>query len=470
MTIIEAARALRNREVSSADLVRESLSVIHRRNPALNAFITITAEAALRRAAEADDLRARGEACGPLCGIPIALKDVFCTRDVRTTCGSKFFADHVPGIDSAVAEKLQAAGAILVGKTGLHEFAYGITSDNPHFGTIRNPWDTDRIPGGSSGGSGSAVASGMVAGAMGTDTGGSIRIPASYCGVVGLKPTSGRISRYGVMPLDYTLDHMGPLTRSVRDAALLLNVLAGRDDRDDSSSSLPAEDYLPAADASLRGIRMGWPENFFFEQVDPEVDAAMRGVARTAALLGAEIVPVTVPDMAAINLVGRIILMSEASALLGRFLDRGQDFGDDVRLLIEQGCLLPATDYINAQRLRRQMMREFSSVWSQIDCLFTPAAPITAPRIGAATVRIAGREEDTRMASTRFARCFNVLGLPAISIPCGFASNGLPIGLQMVAEPFAEKSLLRMAAALEDGLELGEQIAPINPVPAAGRI
>jgi aspartyl-tRNA(Asn)/glutamyl-tRNA(Gln) amidotransferase subunit A len=463
MTITEAARALGNAEVSSVELVRGCLDFIARLNPSLNAFITVTAESALQRAEEMDLLRGSGQPCGPLCGIPVAFKDVFCTRGIRTTCGSKIFADHVPDYDSAVAEKLEAAGAILVGKTGLHELAYGITSNNPHFGTIFNPWDRQRIPGGSSGGSGAAVAAGMVFAAMGTDTGGSIRIPAAYCGTVGLKPTSGRVSRFGVMPLDFSLDHVGPLTRSVADAALILNAIAGYDHRDDTSSRHPVEDYSAPPNDSLRGVRVGWPENFFLQRVDPEVETAVRRAAKSAEERGAEIILVRLPDISAINLVGRIILMSEASALLERLLDRGddrrEDFGDDVRSLLQQGCLLPATYYINAQRLRRRMQREFASIWERVDCLFTPSAPITAPLISETTVSIAGEAEDVRMASTRFARAFNVLGLPAISIPCGITHSGMPIGLQIAGKAFAEASLLRIASAIEESLGLGELIA-----------
>lgn len=451
MTLTGAALALREGQVSSVELVRESLQICAHLNPQLNAFITICADAALERAGHLDQLRAEGASCGPLCGIPVALKDVFCTAGVRTTCGSKIFQDYVPDFDSAVAAKLEEAGAVLIGKTGLHEFAYGITSDNPHFGTIRNPWKPAAIPGGSSGGSAVAVASRMVFAAMGSDTGGSIRIPAAFCGTVGLKPTSGRVSRFGVLPLDFSLDHMGPLTRSVADAAMILNVIAGHDERDDTSSRQSVDNYTPAVSGSLRGVRIGWPVSFFLDRVDAAVRESVLAAGRLAEQLGAEIVPVKLPDIAALNVVGRLIQMCEASAVLGRFFHRREDFGDDLRLLVEQGLLLSATDYINAQRLRRKMQREFASVWTRVDCLFTPSAPITAPRIGESLVEIEGEREDTRMASTRFARCFNVLGLPAISLPCGI-SNGMPIGLQIVAEAFHERELLRIAVLMEEAL------------------
>ena len=448
MTIVEAAAALRARRVSSAELTEACLHQIAAR-PELNAFITVTTDLARQQAAAADRELAAGQDRGPLHGIPIGLKDVFCTRGIRTTCGSPLFSDHVPGHDAAVTEKLREAGAVLLGKTGLHELAYGISSNNPHFGTIRNPHNPDCIPGGSSGGSAVAVAAGMAVAAMGSDTGGSIRIPAAFCGIVGLKPTSGRISRYGVMPLDYSLDHMGPLTHSVEDAALMLNALAGYDSRDDTSSRRPVDDYRPRPGARLDGVRIGWPRNFYLERVDPAVDAALHTMSATAQRLGATIIPVRVPDMAAVNAVGRVILMSEASALFEKHLHRRDQFGDDVRTLLDQGRFLSAADYINAQRLRRGMQRDFASAVAEVDVLFTPTAPIGAPRIGAPTVDVGGQTEDTRMASTRLVRALNVLGVPALSIPAGFTAEKLPIGLQIVGRPFAEKLLLQVGCALE---------------------
>ncbi len=450
MTISEASDALRAGGFSAKELVDSALTQIERQNPDLNAFITVCPDQARARAIELDRRRRSGAERGPLCGIPIALKDVFFTRGVRTTCGSKLFEDHVPDFDSTVAAKLEAAGAVLIGKTGMHELAYGITSENPHFGTVQNPAAPGRIAGGSSGGSAAAVASGMVMAAMGTDTGGSIRIPAAYCGTVGLKPTSGRVSRYGVLPLDFSLDHMGPLTRTVRDAALILNVIAGYDERDDTSSRHPVVDFEPPRDPSLRGVRIGWPQTFFFERVDPEIAAAVEKAARLAEGNGARIVPVTVPDIAAINLVGRVVLLSEAASVFGPDLKaRPEFFGEDVRLLLEQGSLLPATTFINAQRLRRGMQKEFARLWATIDVLLTPTTPIAAPLLGSATVSLNGQTEDIRAASTRFTRAFNVLGIPAISIPCGWTSNRFPIGLQLAGPAFSEKRLLEVAAGFE---------------------
>ncbi|MGC9970356.1 MAG: amidase [Bryobacteraceae bacterium] len=454
MTILEAAAALRSRKISSAELVSESLARIARLDPKLNAFITVLKESAPRAARQADEELARGIDRGPLHGIPVAVKDVFCTKGVRTTCGSGIFENHVPGHDAAVVEKLAEAGAVLVGKTNLHELAYGVTSTNPHFGAVRNPWDLERIPGGSSGGSAAAVASGMVFMALGSDTGGSIRIPASYCGAVGLKPTYGRVSRYGVMPLDFTLDHMGPIARSVRDAAAGLNAIAGFDPRDESSSRLPTEDYVPPEQVSLAGLRIGLPEGYYFDRVEETVARAVHRATELARSLGARIVPVRLPAIDAINTVGRLILQAEASAVMAPYLAERGKFGADVLALFDQGRFLPATDYLNAQRLRRLMRREFAAVWREADCLFTPTTPGAAPRIGETTIEIGGETEDLRLAATRFVRAFNVLGVPAVSVPCGFDPRGLPLGLQIAAPAFQEARLLRIAVKLEQAMDI----------------
>jgi len=453
MTIQEAAAALRARKISAVELTTAALGRIGALNPKLNAVQTLMEESALESARQADRELAKGIDFGPLHGIPIAVKDVFETKGIRTTCGSKLFEKFVPDRDAAVVEKLDEAGAVLIGKLGMHELAYGVTSNNPHFGAVRNPWDPTRIPGGSSGGSGSAVAAEMVFMAMGSDTGGSIRIPAAFCGTVGLKPTFGRVSRYGVMPLDFSLDHMGPLTRSVRDAALTLQALAGFDPRDETSSRRPAGSYTPEIGCGIPNLRIGWPENFYFDCVDPAVKAGVEKMAAAAERAGARIVPLRMPDIDAINAVARVVLMSEASALMEPFLDRRELFGSDVLALFDQGRLIPATDYINAQRLRRIMQRDFRALWETVDCLITPAAPMGAPKIGAPTVRVGDKTEDARLASTRLVRAVNLLGLPALSLPCGLDGDGMPLGAQIIGKPFDEATILRVGAALEDATE-----------------
>jgi len=449
--VIQAtAENLRARRVSSVELVTATIERIDRLNSQLGAFITVTAEQALEQARAADSDLASGVDRGPLHGIPIALKDLFATRGTRTTAGSLVYKDNVPDFDATVVERLQAAGAISVGKLNMHEMAYGITSANPHFGPVRNPWNLAHSPGGSSGGSAAVLAANIVYMAMGTDTGGSIRIPAAFCGTVGLKPTYGRVSRHGVLPLGYSLDHMGPLTRSVRDAAVALNAIAGCDPKDPTASRRPVVDYVPEEGCSIRGLRVGFPENFFFDRLDPDVESAVRGAMARAESLGASVRPVRQPDMPALNAVARMVLLAEASAVAWSALDRRELFGPDVLALLDQGRLVPAVDYINAQRLRRRMRREFDALWNDVDCLFTPTTPNTAPKIGDTTVRLGGVDEDVRLATTRLVRGINALGYPALSLPCGLSASGLPIGLQIIGPPFEEARILRIAAALED--------------------
>lgn len=437
------AAALRARKVSSRELVAQSLREIERLDSKLNAFLTVTREAALAEAAVRDEELARGIDRGPLHGIPIAHKDLMRTKGVRTTAGSKIFADYIPRRDAAIVTKLREAGAVSLGKTGLHELAYGITSNNPHFGAIHNPWDLTRIPGGSSGGSAAAVAAGILPFATGSDTGGSIRVPASFCGVVGLKPTFGRVDVRGVLPLGFSQDHVGPLTRTVRDAAIAFQAMV-----DDPS------DYVPPADSDLTGIRIGFPQNFFMERADSEVEASVRTAFDTAAGVGGRLVEVKVPDMEALRAAAVTCLLVEAAAALRPFLDRRADFGPDVLPMLDQGKAIPAIDYIEAQRTRRRIGRQFARLFEQVDCIFTPATPMTAPKIGQTTLEIQGANEEVRAAATRFTRGMNALGLPAISIPCGFSRSGLPIGLQIIAAARQEDLLLHAAAAMEDAMGL----------------
>ena len=443
------AAALRARKISVHGLIEESLRKIARWNPQLNAFITVTADAARARAKELDDELARGLDRGALHGIPVAHKDLVRTRGVLTTGGSKILAGYVPKRDAAIAAKMNEAGTVLVGKTGLHELAYGVTSNNPHFGAVHNPWDLERIPGGSSGGSAAAVAAGIVPFATGTDTGGSIRIPASFCGVVGLKPTFGRVSARGVLPLSASMDHVGPITRTVRDAAIALEAMV-----DDPTG------YVPPEGAEIRGIRIGLPRNFYFERIDVEVGLAVRTAVQTAAAIGARIIEIDVPDMAALNAAARTIQLPEALAVWKAYVGRRADFGADVLALLEQGGKVAAVDYLDAQRQRRRMGREFAQVWGQVDCIFTPTTPMPAPKIGQMEVRIGGATEEVRTAATRLTRGMNALGLPALSMPCGFTKSGLPIGLQIIAAARAEDTLLRVAAAIEDALDILKRQPP----------
>jgi aspartyl-tRNA(Asn)/glutamyl-tRNA(Gln) amidotransferase subunit A len=450
MSLTDAAALLRARKVSSHELVTESLGRIEKLNPTLNAFLTVTADSALEAARRCDEELAAGRDRGPLHGIPIALKDNFFVKGVRCTNGSKLFSDHVPDCDSAVTEKLREAGAVIVGKTGMHELAFGITSNNIHFGTIRNPHHHERIPGGSSGGSGAAVQSGMVFMAMGSDTGGSIRIPAGYCGTVGLKPTFGRVSGFGMFPLGYSLDHPGPLTRTCRDATETLNAIAGYDRRDAATSPRPVENIRLEDPPYMKDERVGIPEDFFFDRIEPGVDKAVKNALRRIEEQGATLVPVKLPDMTALNTIGRILVMAEAAAGLEPYhLSRRSDISPEVLALLDQGRMISATQYVNAQRARRQLAREFAKVWKKVGILFTPTIPMGAPPIGPSTVTLGGIEEDVRAATTKFVRPFNVLGVPALSVPCGMTEENLPAGVQIIGPPFGERKVLSAGAALE---------------------
>ena len=439
MTIREAGREIRAREISCAELTASCLEQIAKLNPTLNAFVTVTGDSALARARELDQELARGLDRGLLHGIPLAHKDLVWTKGVRTTSGSKIFADFVPDSDAPIAKKLAEAGAVMLGKAGLHELAYGITSNNPHFGAIRNPCNPEHSPGGSSGGSGVAVATGMALFATGTDTGGSIRVPASFCGIAGLKPTYGLIDRRGVQQLGLSLDHVGPMARTVDDVRIAFEAMS-------TTTSEPAP--LKPAPGALREIRIGLPENFYFDTIQPEVKAAVLKAARRAEELGARVIPVQVPDVEGLNRAGLVILLSEAAAVHPT-RDRRADFGSDVLALLDQGTLIPATDYVNAQRLRKLLLKDFHALFRDIDCLLTPTTPITAPRIGQTEITLDGVVHNTRMLTTRLVRGFNVLGFPALSIPCGVSSEGLPIGMQLAARPFEENLLLMLGEALE---------------------
>jgi aspartyl-tRNA(Asn)/glutamyl-tRNA(Gln) amidotransferase subunit A len=437
MTILEMADALRAKKISSLELTNETLEKIARENPRLNAFITVTADAARARASAMDAELSHRIDRGPLHGVPFAHKDLVYTKGIRTTGGSKIFKDFVPDHDADIAINLEKAGAVMVGKTNLHEFAYGITSTNPHFGAVRNPWDTDRIPGGSSGGSGAAVAAGILPFATGTDTGGSIRIPASFCGVTGLKPTFGLISKRGVMPLGWTMDHMGPITKTVRDCAVAFHAMGG------TAADLKNTD--------IRGMRIGLPVNYYFDKLDLEVSESVRKALQTAAALGARIVDIKVPDVDAMNVIARVLLLAEATSVHHENLvTRRGDIGADVVTLLDQGRLIRGSDYVDAQRLRRIYIRDFSKLWTQVDCIFTPTTPTPAPKIGQMTMKVGSVDEDVRLATTRLMRAINVLGIPALSIPCGFTKAGLPIGLQILGAPRAEDTILRVGAAIED--------------------
>lgn len=451
LSISNAAAQLRSRKVSSAELTEDSLKRSRELQPKLNAFMTFMEDSARAEAKRADADFAQGIDRGPLQGIPVAVKDLFFSQGVRTTAGSKIFAGFVPSYDAAVVEKLRTAGAVITGKLGMHELAFGITNNNAHYGPVRNPWDTSRIPGGSSGGSGAAVAAGLVFAAMGSDTGGSIRIPASYCGTAGLKPTFGLVSRYGSFPLGFSLDHMGPLARGSRDCLHVLNAVAGADSRDPYSR---AEVYNPISipeHPSLEGLRVGWSEEFFFEGVDPEIRRMTERALQMYSSWGAKLVELKLGWLRDLVAISHVILPAEAASALEPHMHRRAELGAEVRPLFEAGRLIPAVEYLQAQRLRRHLrLRVQTDVWSAADVLLGPTTAITAPRIGEQTVTLGdGTNVEVRAASTQLVRAFNVLGTPAHSIIGGFHKNGLPMSLQLIGPPLAEQNVLRMGIRFE---------------------
>jgi aspartyl-tRNA(Asn)/glutamyl-tRNA(Gln) amidotransferase subunit A len=455
LSIEEAGRLLRKKEISPVELVDAALARIERGNPGLNAFLTIVADEARRQARAAERTIRSGNASGPLHGIPISLKDNFWTRGIRSTAGSKILANFVPNEDSDVASRLARAGAILLGKTNMHEFAYGITNENPHYGPVRNPWAQERISGGSSGGSAVAVATGMGFASMGTDTGGSIRIPASLCGIVGLKPTYGLVSVAGVVPLAETLDHAGPLGRTVTDVCIMLQAVTVK-----YPKGAPAPECRKLRKNIPRRFRLGWPKEYFFDRVDAEVRRAIEAAGKTLESLGARIEEVSLPHLADSVEPSTNIAMAEATRCheaQGFFPARAAEYGEDVRKRLEMGREVRAVDYLNAFAVKREIEKEFRAAFARVDAIIAPALPIAAPRIGENELMIEGEKETVRSALVRLNRPANLTGDPAISIPCGFTRAGLPIGLQLIGAHWSEARLLAIALAYEDATEWHKQ-------------
>ena len=426
---------------------------IEERNGELNAFVTVMAEAALEDARRAEAEIRAGRYRGPLHGVPVGLKDLIETRGVRTTMGSAFFKDHFPAADATVVELLKDAGAVLVGKTNTHEFAFGPIGDRSFFGATRNPHDLARIPGGSSAGSGAAVAAGLVYGALGTDSGGSIRVPAALCGVVGMKPTFGRVSKRGVFPLSWVLDHVGPLSRTVEDNALLLTDLACYDSEDSYSVDIGSEDFTRDLARGVKGGAVGVPAGFYYEHVGPGVEKLVRAAIRCFEDLGAEVRAVEIPGLQEALSAQRLMLASEAHAVHRERLDRAPEkFDDEVRQRLLEGAEPRAYKYAEAQQERLRSIRAFRKALEDVYVILTPTVPITATEIGQRRVDIDGYEETVRSALTRFTGPTNLNGLPSLSVPCGSMASGLPVGIQLIGRPFDEATLYRYGHALEEAL------------------
>jgi len=448
--IAELAPLLEKKLISPVELFNEALLRIHRLQPDLNSFITITQEEGRRAALRAEKEILDGHYRGPLHGIPISIKDLFATRGIRTTAGSKVLGSWIPDHDATAVARLYEAGTVLVGKAHMHEFAYGVTSENPHYGPARNPWDQARVPGGSSGGSAAAVASSQCSASLGSDTGGSIRIPSAACGTVGLKPTYGRVSRYGAVPLAWSLDHVGPITKSVEDAAIVLGAIAGPDPGDPSASSLPVSDYRRSLLVGASGLRLGIPKSYFFEHVDAEVRQAVERAIRQLETLGGVPVEVEIPALENCAAMDAHITLVEATSYHDPYLKKqADDYGPGVRTDLEAGRFLLATDYVKSQRARTLLQRNFHKAFQHADVIVSPTLPALPPPVGEMWVQSGDLRENVIDAFVRFNIPYDLTGLPAISVPCGFSAMGLPIGLQIAAKAFDEATVLRVAYAYE---------------------
>jgi len=451
LTLVELASAIAARKVSAVDATQACLERIARLDGRLHAFITLDADGALTRARALDADLARGVSRGPLHGVPLAYKDLFHVVGLPTSCGTKTTEYFRSDRDSTVVARLQAAGAVTLGKLNMTELALGPFGDNPHHGNVDNPWKAGHVSGGSSSGSGSAVAARLAFGALGSDTGGSIRLPAACCGIVGLKPTYGRVSRAGAMALSWALDHLGPMARTVRDCALMFELIAGHDPRDATSSRRPAPAVRAGLEGPLNGLRLALPENYYFDGVTAEVKSAVELAARTLESRGARVLPLRLPDPAGIVDVCNVLARAESAVIHSRVLrERPHELGAAVRARLEIGLHVSAHDYLQAGRLRARLAREFvDEVFGEVDAILAPAIPEPAPQLAAVT---AGAVEEIVRRMGRFSRLtrpFNGLGLPVLALPCGLSADGLPLGLQIVGRPFDEATIFRLGQAVE---------------------
>ncbi|MBF0341277.1 MAG: Asp-tRNA(Asn)/Glu-tRNA(Gln) amidotransferase subunit GatA [Magnetococcales bacterium] len=473
-TLAQAARALATGELSSVELTRACLERIERLDPSLNAFITVDAPGALAAAEQADQRRARGEA-NPLTGIPLAIKDLFCTKGLRTTCGSRMLEGFLPPYESTVTARLRAAGAVVLGKTNMDEFAMGSSNETSFFGPVANPWDRTRTPGGSSGGSAAAVAAGLCVASIGTDTGGSIRQPAAMTGITGLKPTYGRVSRFGMVAFASSLDQAGPMTRDIRDAAMLLQEMAGHDPMDSTAIDTPVPDYGAALERSVRGLRIGVPEEYFGEGLHPEVRAAIEQVTRVYRELGADLCPISLPMTRHAIPTYYIIAPAEASSNLARYdgirfghrcdqpkdlkdlyaRTRAEGFGAEVKRRIMLGTYVLSSGYYDAyyrkaQRVRRLIAEDFARAFREHDLavILTPTAPETAFRLGEKN-----QDPVSMYLSDIYTINVNLAGLPAASLPCGLDARGLPIGFQLIGRPLDEAAILTAGHAYQQATQ-----------------
>lgn len=437
--------AYRARRLSPVEVCDAMLDRIERLNPTLNAYIEMTAERARASARAAEQEMSRRVFRGPLHGVPVAVKDLFFMRGAHARAGSLLYRDFRPEFDATAVERLEAAGAVILGRAHMHELAFGVTNVNPHYGDCRNPWNTGCVPGGSSGGSAAAVAAGMAFAALGTDTGGSIRIPASFCGVTGLKPTYGRISRHGVIPLAWQLDHVGTFARSAEDSAIAAQAIAGGDPMDASCLAAPAPLWMEQIDARPQDWRIGVVGPPLVSRLHPDVSAAMAQAARVFEDAGLVVGETSIPDSIEAGELAHLQVLVEGAAVLDQaYRKNPSQFGGDVRALIEQGHFVSAVDYLHAMRYRRLFQRRLDRLFDTYRALILPATPMPAPPIPDRTVTIEGVQEGVGPAATRLVRQFNFAGVPVLTVPCGFSNAGLPIGMQIVTRAGDELSGLQL--------------------------
>ncbi len=463
-SIAQISGDVQSRKRKAGEVAEAALAAAGKFQDQFRAFIRITPEIAREQARRVDERIQKGESL-PLAGVPFAVKDLFDVTGVPTTFGAKVFADRVAKSDAFVVKRLVDAGAVCLGKLNLHECAFGFTGENRTFGDTRNPWEPSRIAGGSSGGAAVAVALGICPIALGSDTGGSIRMPAALCGLTGLKPTYGRVSRSGGLPLSWTMDHVGPITRSAAEAATVLKLLAGHDPADETASRRPVPDYPAEIGARIRGLRIGVMHRWFFEGLDPQVAAAVGQGLEKLLGMGAVQVEVDLPLLDEVLGAHRAIIFPEASAFHRPYLaERAQDYADDIRPLLLAGLFMPAVDYLGALQARRIIRREWAKVFEKIDVLITPTTPVTATKFGEQTADVPGGPKPLVRAYLDLTLPFNLTGYPAITIPCGLSKSGLPIGMQLVGRPFTESVLLRTAHQYQQ--ETGWHLR--KPPPVAG--
>jgi len=453
LSISEAKNQMDRGHLSPLELTHAHIERIDKLDGMLNSYITVTSEIALERAKQADQelvrgSRSNGKPLGRLHGIPIALKDLYDTKGILTTAGSKIFAERVPKTDAHVVERLHQAGMVLLGKLNMHEIALGLTNVNPHAGTCRNPWSTDRITGGSSGGSGAALAAELCMGSLGSDTGGSIRVPAALCGVVGLKPTYGRVSLRGIVPLSWNLDHAGPMARNVLDVAILFEEIVGYDDQDPFSIDTPDEKFYQSIREGVQGLKVALADDKYFERTNPEIKQAIQIAANQFEKLGADVVHTALPGAREAAQANGLMVVSDAATFHRERLEKQpDDFGEDILQRLQIGLELNSRDYILARRTQTLMRRQFEQFFEHYDILLMPTTSVTAPLIDGPDAL----EQAPRL--TRYTAAFNITGLPAISLPCGFSSENLPIGLQIVSKPWGEARVLQAAYAYEQATE-----------------